>query len=188
MKPDSPVSPVWRRAVVRHKPLAGGAGLMALLLLLSVTLALGQWDAQRITFEQRFPLELALERGDERFVYLTANDSANLDIAPSDFSCVISGPAGQVEVEPERGQRLLNVWERHAAIGRFVASDSGVHTLTCEGRADTLLIVARPVRFTTVGWLSPLFTLLLILLVAFVSSVLLAFSAVARRLWAAPRR
>lgn len=163
----------WWRSRRRRAVIAVALVLSVLFVAVNLMLALGQWDPTRSEFQPGVPVGLSLTRGETRIVYLGATESQplNFDFYPSDFSCSAVGPAGQVELEPLRHHRLLNVWEDHAAVGSFEVPETGVYQLSCRGR-DAKLIVARPALFM-VGWVSPQFAAFFLALMAVVAAAVL---------------
>src|SRR6266545_6674337 len=100
----SSTSGVTRRllwsVVLRHKATAAAIAFGVGFLVVSLVLALGQWDGERITFPAKTGLAVWLEPGEQRIIYLTPDESEplNFDFYPSDFACSARGPGGQVAV------------------------------------------------------------------------------------------
>lgn len=159
----------WWRARRRRKAAAAAVCLSVLFVAVNVVLALGQWDPGRTVLRPGTSLELSLERGDRRIVYLGAAETGYLsfDFYPSDFACSAVSPLGAVVLEPVDQLRLLNVWENHRAVGSFEAPATGLFELSCRGPGVELL-VARPERFR-VGWASPQFAMLIATVVVVVA-------------------
>lgn len=172
----------WWQARRRRKVVAAFVCLSFAFAAINVVLALGQWDPGRIEFSRQEPLELVLERGDRRIVYMSAAASGPLgfDFYASDFTCTADGPVGSRPLDPVDRLRLLNVWEDHRAIGSFTAPETGTYVLTCRG-PDVGVVVARPETFR-IGWTAPQFALLLALVVLVFASCVLVADAVAGRL------
>lgn len=165
--------------VRRHKLVASALGMALLFSVLNLALTLGQWDRNARSFRAGSPIEMHLDRNDERTVYLGADESEplNFDIYPGDFGCGYRAPDGTTtEMQPARGERLLDIWREHSAVAKLVAGIEGTYVVSCEGRDDAELLVARPARFT-VGWVSPLFAMLVLVLVAITGAVLLLVGA-----------
>lgn len=161
----------------------GALVLAALFLLANVVLALGQWDRNARAFRAGSPVEVHLDAGDERVVYLGAQESEpmNFDFYPSDFTCESRSPSGTATaLDPASGDRLLDVWNVHLAVGSLLAYEEGAHFVSCEGRADAELLLARPARFTA-GWVSPVLAFYVLMMVAIVGGAVLLIGAVIAR-------
>lgn len=153
--------------------------LASLFLVVNVGLVLGQWDPSARSFAPGTAVEVDLAPGDERVVYLGAQESEpyNFDFYASDFTCEIRTPSGEVTtLEPARGERLLDLWHEHSTVAVLVAGEEGPHVVSCSGRHDAELLLASPARFT-VGWVSPTLGLLLLVTVSVVGGATLLIRA-----------
>lgn len=146
--------------VLRHRPTAIILAVSMGLLGVSIGLALGQWDGRRITFPAEAGVEVTLQAGDERIVYMSAAESQplNFDFYPLDFGCSARGPNGSVPVRRIDHRRLLNLWDMHTSIGSMRADANGIYHVSCSGHRDAPLVLASPARFT-VEWVSPTFAI-----------------------------
>jgi len=149
--------------VVRHKATAAAVAFAVGFFTVNLVLALGQWDGDRVTFPAETGLQVSLEPGEQRVIYLTADASAalNFDVYPSDFDCSARGPDGQVAVRGNDHRRLLNLWRQHWSVGSVVADGAGSYRISCSGHGDALLVLAAPARFT-VGWADPVFAVVVL--------------------------
>jgi hypothetical protein len=168
----------------RHKLAAGALVVAVLLLVVNVVLALGQWDRGAQSFGAESPLQVDLLPGDKRIVYLNADESdpLNFDFYPSDFTCASRSPDGaSAPLDSTHGRRLLNIWDEHAAVASLVADTGGTYVVSCEGRRDAELLLARPPRFTVSG-ASPEVGVDVLVFVVLVGSVVSLVAAAGTRL------
>lgn len=163
----------------RHKVVLGALVVSAMFLLVNVLVALGEWDGNARSFRAGRALEVSLEAGERRILYMGANESEALrfDVYPSDFDCEVRSPTGtRAPLRPTSGTRLLNVWDSHMAVGSLVAAEPGVHTVSCEGPTTAELILARPARWSA-GWASPDLGLIVLALVGLAGGTWLTIAA-----------
>lgn len=120
--------------------------------------AWGERDPDRIPFDSGSPVELTLDAGHAQAIYMTAQMSAALsfDYYPSDFECVVIGPAGStVRVQRTDDRRYVDGWQQHWSVASFTPTVDGQHTLECTDQAEReapLLLVSPP------RWEAPLNT------------------------------
>jgi len=145
-----------RRIVAPDKPTAAVLACSAGFLFMNLVLALGQWDGGRVTFPAESGLDVSLEPGEQRLIYMTADEGSpwNFDFYPSDFDCSARGPDGLVAVRRVDHRRLLDGWGSYWSVGSLVADDGGGYRISCSGHRDAPLVLAAPARFTA-GWASP---------------------------------
>lgn len=157
--------------VMRHRPTALVLALAVAYLVVNLGLALGQWDRHRVTFAAGTGVDVRLRAGDERIVYMPADQSEpmNFDFYPSDYGCEARGPDGRLSVRRIDHRRLLNVWRPHNSVVAVQAEASGVHHIGCGlGRhVDAPLVLASPPPFLVGDWVRPGFAIAVLVVVAF---------------------
>lgn len=167
---------------MRHKRTSAVLTACVGFLVPNLGLALGQWAPDRVTFPAQAGVEVPLQRGDERIIYMTAEESEalNFDFYPSDFECLARGPDGQVPVRLTDHRRLLDGWRSYWSIGSVEAGSGGSYRIACTGHGDAPLVVATPARFT-VAWASPTFALAVLVAVVLGLAMVHSVLAIARQ-------
>lgn len=167
----------------RHKVTTVAVAVSVGFLVVNLVLALGQWDRDRVTFPAATGLEVSLKPGEQRIIYMTADESGvlNFDFYPSDFDCSARGPDGAVAVRTIDHRRLLNLWGRHWSVGSMVADEAGRYWISCSGHGDAPLVLAAPARFT-VGWASPVLAVVILVGVLLGSALVQTSIGLLRRL------
>jgi hypothetical protein len=156
---------------MRHRPTALVLALAVAYLVVNLGLALGEWDRHRVTFLAGTGIDVRLRAGDERIVYMPADQSEpiNFDFYASDYGCEASGPDGRLSVRRIGHRRLLDLWRPHTSVVTFEAEASGVHHIGCgRGRhVDAPLVLASAPRFMVGDWVDPRFAVAVLVVVAF---------------------
>ena len=157
--------------VMRHRPTALVLALAVAYLVVNLGLALGQWDRHRVAFAAGTGVDVRLRAGDERIVYLPADQSEpmNFDFYASDYGCEARGPDGRLPVRRIDHRRLLDLWRPHTSVVAVQAEVSGVHHIGCGLRrhVDAPLVLASPPPFMAGDWARPGFAVAVLAVVAF---------------------
>ncbi len=155
--------------VMRHRPTALVLALAVAYLVVNLGLALGEWDRHRVTFVAGAGVDVRLRAGEERIVYMPADQSEpmSFDFYASDYRCGARGPDGRLSVRRIGHQRLLDLWRPHSSVVAFEAEASGVHHIGCGGRrhVDAPLVLASPPPLM-VDWVDPRFAVAVLVVVA----------------------
>jgi hypothetical protein len=165
------VSVAWA-FVMRHRPTALVLALAVAYLVVNLGLALGEWDRHRVTFVAETGVDVRLRAGDERIVYMPADQSEpmDFDFYPSDYGCQASGPDGRLLPRRIHHQRQLDLWRPHQSVVAFEAEASGVHHIGCGlgWHVDAPLVLASPPRLLVgTDWVAPDFAVALLVVVVF---------------------